>query len=60
MTVASLLVFIVVLICLFYLTSLIPDARGQTIARVAVVVFALLWFLQALGLLGPVLSTHVR
>lgn len=43
------LIFVLILVALFYLIRLIPDATLQTVAKVVVVVGALIW-----------LITHVR
>jgi hypothetical protein len=60
MTIIGLLIFILILALLFWLTNLIPDARGQTIARVAIVVFAVIWLLNMLGVLGGLGSVRLQ
>ena len=43
------LVFVVILVALLYLVRLIPDATIQTVAKVIIIVAALIW-----------LVTHIR
>lgn len=43
------LIFAIVLVALYYVTGLIPDAMLQKVARIIIVVGALLW-----------LITHIR
>lgn len=45
----SLLIFVVIVVAALYLVRLIPDATIQTVARVIIVVAALIW-----------LVTHIR
>ena len=57
MSLIGLLVFILVLVLLFWLAGMIPDARGQKIAQVAIIIFAVIYLLSAFGILG---SMNVR
>ncbi len=59
MSVVTLLVFLLVLIAAFYLAGLIPDASGQKLARVVIVVVAILWALSLLGVFSGG-TLHVR
>ena len=60
MSALTLLAFIVVVVLLLYLTQFIPDATGQKFARVAIIVFAVIWFLSALGLFGSLASVRIE
>jgi hypothetical protein len=56
MTLFSLLVFIVIVMVVLYLVDLLPlpDARAKNIVRAIVVILALCYFLEAIGLFsGP-------
>ena len=60
MSVLTLLAFIIVVVLLLYLTRYIPDATGQTFARVAIVVFAIIYFMSALGLFGALGDVRIE
>lgn len=42
----SLLIVVLVLVAAWYITGLIPDATIQKVARVIIVVIALLWLIR--------------
>jgi len=46
MSIVTLLVFVVVLIAVFYLLRYIPDATLQTVAKIIVVIGALIWLIR--------------
>lgn len=61
MSLVGLLVFVCVVAVVLYLVSLLPgDARLLNIVRVIVIVIALVYLLEALGVLagGPTLRLH--
>jgi hypothetical protein len=49
MTLGTLLVAMLVFGLLFWLVRFIPDATGQTVARLILVVLAVVWLLRVLG-----------
>jgi len=48
-TILGLLVVLLILGLLFYLVRYIPDATGQTVARIIIVVIAIVWLAKSLG-----------
>jgi uncharacterized membrane protein YdjX (TVP38/TMEM64 family) len=46
MSIVTLLVFVVVLIAVFYLIRFIPEPTLQTVAKVIVVIGALIWLIR--------------
>ncbi len=51
------LVFVLIVVALFYVTGLIPDATLQKVARVIIVVGALIWLIQLIQHLRPLLAS---
>jgi hypothetical protein len=60
MSLVGLLVAILVFSCLWYLVSLLPDARLQKIARIVLIVLAIIWLLDAFSLFGPAPFIRIR
>lgn len=60
MSALQLLVFLLVVVLFFYLTRYIPDATAQKFARIAIIVFAIIYFVAALGLIGSLESVRIE